>query len=114
VLGPDPAQRRTLASSSGGISVDNVSDVPEPLLAATQTGADLSAVEVGAGGEVGWTGRTSANPYGPLELLIWSPSPGVVLEISTDNPDRTVRDLVDLAHATSLLPADEWDARYDD
>ena len=113
VLGPDPAQRRTLASSSGGISVDNVSDVPEPLLAAAQTGADLSPVEVGVGGELGWTGRTSANPHGPLEFLIWSPSPGVVLEISTDDPDRTVRDLLDLVHATSLLPDDEWDARYD-
>ena len=88
--------------------------MPEPLLAAAQTGADLGAVEIGVGGEPGWIGRTTAHPDGPLEFLIWSPSPGVVLEISTDDPDRTLRDLVDLAHATSLLPDDEWDARYDD
>lgn len=43
---------------------------------------------------------------------MWSPRPDVVLEISTDDMERTDRDLVDLAGTTSALELDEWEDVY--
>jgi hypothetical protein len=102
---------RTLASESGHASIDDVSDLSDPLLAAAFSGADLAAVDVG--GSTGWVG-VSSSPGGRLRFLTWSPRPGVVFEATTDDMDRTDGDLVDLALATSPLELDDWDALYDD
>jgi hypothetical protein len=113
VLGPDVALRRTLASESGGVRgtvISEVSDWTDPLLGAAASGSDLTAVDLD--GNTGWVGTATGNPVGPLRFLVWSPRPGVVFEISTGDTERTTSDLVDLALATSVLEADDWDALY--
>jgi len=115
VLGPDTATRRSLASETGGVrgtGINDVSDLTDPLLGAAASGSDLTAVDIG--GKTGWVGGTTANPVGPLRFLLWSPRPGVVFEITTGDTERTDRDLVDLALATSVLDPDDWDALYGD
>ena len=111
VLGPDPSPRRTLAGASGDVGINEVSDWTDARLAAVGSGADVTAVDLD--GETGWTGVAAGNPYGALRFLVWSPRPGVVFEITTDDAERTEDDLVDLALATSMLAADEWDRLYD-
>lgn len=112
VLGPDTDTRRTLASESGDTGINEASDWVDPLLAAAATGSELAAVDVH--GNTGWLGVSTGGPSGPLPFLVWSPRPGVVFEITTDDTGRPVGDLLDLARATSALDADAWDARYDD
>jgi hypothetical protein len=109
VLGPDPSPRRTLAGASGAVGINEVSDWTDARLAAMGS-ADVTAVDLD--GETGWTGVATGNPYGPLRFLVWSPRPGVVFEITTDDMGRTEDDLVDLALATSTLAVDEWDRLY--
>lgn len=111
VLGPDPSRRRTLAGASGDVGINEVSDWTDARLAAVGSGADVTAVDLDGG--TGWTGVATGNPYGPLRFLVWSPRPGVVFEITTGDLERTEDDLVDLALATSMLAADEWDRLYD-
>lgn len=111
-LGTDYEHHRTLGSESGDVGINEVSDWTDPLLSAASTAPDLAAVDVGA--HTGWIGRTTANPAGPLQFLVWSPRPGVVFEITTHDMQRTPEDLVDLALATSAIGADDWDAIYGD
>jgi hypothetical protein len=72
------------------------------------------ATEVDLDGATGWIGRTTSNPHGPLLFLAWSPGPGVVFEITTDDMERTDQDLVELALATATLEVEDWDILYDD
>ena len=104
----DVANRRTLTNTAGDIAINETSDWVEPELAAAATGADYQAIPIGE--TTGWTGRTDLNPYGPVTFLIWSPEPGVVVEIGSTNPDRSIDDLVDLAETVSLIPSERWDA----
>jgi hypothetical protein len=98
----DAAAGRTLAGTGGQTGVDEVSEWVRPELAAASGGADYQRVAVGA--VEGWTWGTPV-----LRSLVWSPQPGVVLEISASDPDLTVDDLVDLAREIELVPAAEWD-----
>lgn len=112
VLGPDPEMSRTLAGESGDVGINEVADWTDPLLYAASSGADLMAVDLGA--DTGWIGVSTANPSGPLRFLVWSPRPGAIFEITTDDIDRTNRDLIDLALATSALEIRDWDSLYRD
>ena len=98
----DPAAGRTLAGTGGQTAVDEVSEWVQPELAAAAGGADYEQVAVGDVDGWTWAG-------GPLRSLVWSPRPGVVVEISSSVPDLTVDDLVDLARQIQLVPAAEWD-----
>ncbi len=104
----DVANRRTLTNTAGDIAINEISDWVEPQLAAAAAGADYEAIPIGE--TTGWTGHTDLNPYGPVIFLIWSPQPGVVVEIGSTNPDRSIDDLVDLAETVSLIPSERWDA----
>jgi hypothetical protein len=106
-LGPDYQFRRSLGSASGGDGIHEVSDAIDPLLSAAMGGADFTAVDVG--GTTGWIGRTTSST-GPLRFLEWSPGPGIVFEIVTEDMQRTDQDLVDLALVTSSLDPAAWDA----
>lgn len=111
VLGPDPPTRPSLGGGSTHYGINEVSDWTDPLLGAVGSGADVTAVDVD--GAVGWTGLVALHPYGPLRFLVWSPLPGVVFEITTDDMERSVDDLVELAEATTAIGIDEWEAVYD-
>lgn len=111
VLGPDPASRRTLASASGRTVLDDVSDMGDPLLAAAMAAVDLTAVDVH--GRTGWLGRSTIRDV-DTAFLVWSPQPGVVFQITTDDPERTADDLVELARATAAVPVDDWTSIYGD
>ena len=78
---------------------------------AVASGADVTAV--GVGNTSGWTGLWTVDPDRPIPFLTWSPSPGVVFEISTDDAERSGEDLVDLAEATTALEIAAWDDIYD-
>jgi hypothetical protein len=110
-LGQDYLYRRTLASASGDVGITESSDTTDPLLAAAMSGADLTAVDVG--GETGWTGSITSS-VGPLRMLVWSPGPGVVFEISSQDPQLTYGDLIDLAEGTSTIDPAAWDSTYRD
>lgn len=110
--GPDFEYRRVLASASGKVGITEVSDMTDPLLAAAMSGADLAAVDIGGG--TGWTGGTTTSAVGPLRMLVWSPRPGIVFEIASEDPQLTDDDLVELARATSTIEPAAWDARYRD
>ncbi len=112
VLGPDPPMRPALGGRSVNYGINVVSDWTDPLLAAAGSGADLTAVDVDGG--TGWTALATANPYGPLRFLVWSPRPGVVFEITAHAMNSSVADLVELAEATSAIPIDEWERIYGD
>lgn|GEM_PF-4666502 len=103
----DVPNRRTLTNAAGDVSINEISDWAQPELAAAATGADYQPVNIGE--LTGWTGQTDFNPDGPLTFLIWSPSPGLVLEIDTTNSDRTIEELVALAALTHALPITQWD-----
>ena len=45
--------------------------------------------------------------------MAWSPRPGVVYEVTTDDTERSVDDLVELAQWASTLDAADWDALRD-
>jgi hypothetical protein len=111
VLGPDPPMRPVLAGGSRYYGINEVSDWTDPLLDAVGSGADVTAIDVD--GARGWTGLATANPHGPLRFVVWSPRPGVVFEITTDDMERSEDDLVELAEATSAIGMDEWETIYD-
>ncbi len=103
----DVADRRTLTNAASDVSITEISDWVEPELAAAATGAEYRPVDIGD--LKGWTGQTEFNAFGPIKFLMWSPSPGVVLEIDTTNSDHTFEDLVELANLTRVLPIAQWD-----
>lgn len=107
---PDTASRRNLTNSAGDVSISDVSEWATPELAAAASGADYTEVLVN--GQPAWTGRSTFNASGPLAFLVWSPAPGVVLEITTANPDLSPDQLIHLAEASTILDAAGWDDIY--
>lgn len=107
-LGDDATPRRTLASQSNMLTINEVSDWIDPLLYAASTGTDITRHTVA--GAPAWTGTT--NERIPLTFLVWSPQPGVVFEITTTDNDRPVEDLVALAEQTTAISVADWDAAY--
>ena len=108
VLGDDTQLRRTLASQTAELAINEVSDWVDPLLYASGTGTDIERVAVN--GATAWTGMT--NERFPLTFLVWSPEPGILLEITTTDDNRPITDLVALAERTQALPIDAWNVRY--
>jgi hypothetical protein len=106
----DFPSRRMLTNADGDTSINEISDWVDPELAAAGSGAEYRLVDID--GAEGWTGRTESNPFGALTFLVWSPEPGVVLEIVTTNSERTTEELIELASATSLISASEWDDAF--
>lgn len=107
-LGEDVADRRTLAETGGRLAINEVSDHVDALLAAAGTGAALHRVVVAGG--TGWSG--TAPTTSALMFLVWSPRPGVVFELDSTDPSRTVGELVDLASRTTAIPTADWDQRH--
>lgn len=107
----DPPLRSTLTNEAGDVAINEVSDFVNPELNIAQSGARYTAVVVA--GKPAWTGRHAFNPSGPLTFLVWSPQPGVVLQITTWNVERTIAELIQLAESISLLPASDWRTIYD-
>lgn len=85
--------------------VNEVSDWVQPLSAALASGAEVTRVDLGRG--EGWTGRAPGQD-GPLRFLTWSPEPGVVFEITTDDQERSIDELVDLADRVDAVDAEIW------
>jgi len=108
----DPPSRRTFAGATGDIVVNEVSEWVRADLAAAATGADFRPIAIGE--LTGYTGTAEANPVGPLTFLIWSPRPGVVLEIDTTDTSLQTQQLAELAANTELLPVDQWDRNLED
>ncbi len=107
----DTAERRTVASADGQTGVNEVSDWVRADLAAAASGADYEQISVD--GAEAFTGVTQSSTTGePLRFLMFSPQPGVVIDITTTDPNRTVDDLVELARNVELLPIDEWKALH--
>lgn len=106
VLRDGPVQRHTLTNSLADISIDDVSEWGDAELAAAATGVTYRQVSVGR--LTGWVGQSDLNSFGPLSFLTWSPQPGVVLEITTSNPDRSIDDLAELAVKTQAVPVETW------
>lgn len=105
----DIAERRTVASADGLTGVNEVSDWVRADLAAAASGADYEQISVD--GTEAFTGVTRSSTTGePLRFLMFSPQPGVVIDITTTDPNRTVDDLVELARSVELLPIDQWEA----
>ena len=98
-LAADPTPRATLADPDGTLTINEVSDWVDPFLYAAGTGADITAEDLATG--TGWSGNTTSNPYGPLTFLVWAPQPGIVFEIVSSDPSRSISDLIALANATS-------------
>ena len=90
------------------LAINEVSDWIDPLLYAAATGTDIIRTTVGD--TPAWTGTTSERI--PLRYLVWSPEPGVVLEITTTDGNRPVEDLVALAEQTTAIPVADWEAKY--
>lgn len=109
-LGDDTTPRRTLASRTNMLVINEVSDWIDPLLYAAGTGTDIQRLEFGE--SIGWTGTT--NERIPLTFLVWSPEPGTLLEITTTDPDRPIADLVALAEQTEAAPIADWESAYPD
>lgn len=108
VLGNDTKLRRTLASQTAELAINEVSDWVDPLLYASGTGTDIERVDVN--GSPAWTGMT--NERFPLAFLVWSPEPGILLEITTTDENRSITDLVALAEQTEAVSVDTWNERY--
>lgn len=94
----------------GALAINEVSDWGDPLLYAASTGADLTRHDLGS--MTGWSGTTTANPHGPITFLVWSPQPGVLLEIDSTNSARSIAGLAELATKTTVIPANEGDVLY--
>lgn len=99
-LAADPSPRATLTDPDGTLTINEVSDWVDPVLYAASTGADITAEDLVIG--TAWSGATTSNPYGPLTFLVWAPQPGIVFEIVSTDPTRTISDLIALADATSF------------
>jgi hypothetical protein len=108
VLGDDTRLRRTLASQTAELAINEVSDWVDPLLYASGTGTDIERLAVN--GAPAWAGRS--NERFPLTFLVWSPEPGILLEITTTDDNRPSSDLVALAERTESVPIDAWNERY--
>ncbi len=106
LLADGPPQRHTFTNSFGDTSVNEVSEWGDAELAAAATGVTYRQINVG--NLTGWAGQSDLNSFGPLTFLVWSPEPGVVLEITTSNPDRTIDDLAELAVRTRAVPVETW------
>ena len=103
VQAPDIDDRPTLANQAGDIAINEVSDWVDPQLSSANSGADYRQVSVNR--EPAWTGSHDFNSFGTLRFLAWSPEPGVVFEITTASTNRTIEELIELAEASTVLPA---------
>lgn len=106
LLASSPAQRHTFTNSFADVSINDVSEWGDAELAAAATGVTYRHVTVGR--LTGWAGQSDLNSFGPLSFFTWSPEPGIVLEITTSNPDRTIDDLAELAAKTRAVPVETW------
>ena len=109
-LPADTTPRRTLAETGGALAINEVSEWADPLLYAASTGADITGYALDT--TTGWSGTSTSSPYGTITFVVWSPRPGVLLEIDSTDPGRSIDDLVQLANNTSVIPATEWDDTY--
>lgn len=48
----------------------------------------------------------------PLTDLLWSPRPGVVLEITATDDGRSISDLIALTNETTTPPVTKWEISY--
>ena len=111
----DPPGRRTLVAGAGWPAQTVINEVSEWVradLSAAASGADHRPVMVGE--RTGYTGTTDHTTGQTVSFLVWSPEPGVVLEIGTTDHTRTVDELVELAQRVRLVPVDQWDELLDD
>ena len=108
-LAEDTPVRRSLTNAARTLSINETSDWASDLLAAASTGSDLERAHVD--GRTAWIGRSESADGAP-RFLIWSPTPGVIIEIDTTDDSIPTGDLVELAQGTTMVPSEEWDAFY--
>jgi len=112
LLAVDTVERRSLAGEAGTLSINEVSDWVDSRLYAATTGADITPTAL-ANGNVGWTGIVQRDPgASPTRFVAWSPSAGVVFEIVSADPARSIDDLIALANLTEPISSTEWDTLY--
>lgn len=62
-------------------------------------------------GTEAFTGVTRSGTTGEaLRFLMFSPRPGVVIDITTTDADRTIGDLVELARGVEVVPVERWES----
>ncbi len=111
-LGQDLTPRNVVADDFQAVSINEVSDRANALLAASMGGGRLQIVTVGDA--TGWAGTYDNDEFGRLRSLIWSPEPGVVLELSVVAERWPLTETVALAEAITMVSPDEWMLRYPD
>ncbi|MEM9132740.1 MAG: hypothetical protein AAGE88_10380 [Actinomycetota bacterium] len=111
-LGQDQTPRNVVADDYRTASLNEISDRANPLLAAALGGGRLQAVNIGP--TTGWAGIYDDEEFGPLRSLIWSPEPGVVLELSVVAERWSLDDTIALAEDVTMVTPDQWNLRYFD
>ena len=112
LLAVDTIERRSLAGEAGTLSVNEVSDWVDPRLYAATTGADITPTAL-ANGNIVWTGIVQRDSgVSSTRFIAWAPIAGVVFEIVSTDPRRSIDDLAALASLTEPIPATEWDTLY--
>ncbi|MDY7104600.1 MAG: hypothetical protein S0880_25730 [Actinomycetota bacterium] len=105
-------ERPAIAGADGHVVVYDISEWVDPLLAATLSGAVPVPVETA--GLSGWTVDAEPSEWpAPVRSFVWSPEPGVVFEVVSDDPDHTVEMLAELAATVEVQPLDEWQELHD-
>lgn len=109
-LGEDQISRKVVADEHRTASLNEISDRVDPLLAAAAGGRPLQSVSVGT--TTGWTQTFDDEEFGLLRSLVWSPEPGVVLELSVVAEHWTLDHTIALAEGVTLVTPDQWDLHY--
>ncbi len=114
-LGQDETPRSVVADDFRSVSINEISDRVDPLLAAALGGERLRSVNINTvnlGTVSGWTGIYEDEEFGPLRSLVWSPEPGVVLELSVVAERWNLDETIALAEGVTMVTPDQWHLRY--
>ncbi len=111
-LPADTTPRRTLDREGGALAIKEVSEWADPVRRTRASTGDSTSPGYALDTATGWSGTSTSSPYGTITFVVWSPRPGVLLEIDSTDPGRSIDHLVQLANDTSVIPATEWDDTY--
>lgn len=105
-------KRPAIHGADGHVVVYDLSEWVDPTLVSFSGGSEPAQVEID--GISGWTYEFEPTDWpAELRVLVWSPEPGVVFEVVSDDPDHTVEMLAELAATVTVQPLDEWQQLHD-